>query len=214
MSISKQQGFTLIEVILVIAISGALLMIAFAGQGQLRAQAQFNAAVNKVVSTIADAHNQANAGVDYLGKGTGISDCGAGGGTDYVFGGVAWVATPTGDYRMDFYKVIPQSGSGNDGCIFSTVPISMPSPIKVNASPASSQKVNASPASSQGAKEIFIRNNDVLNICPVTDNSVDVEALFRFGNCTEGDLTLDITDDQGRKGQVKVDKSGLARRIF
>ena len=70
------------------------------------------------------------------------------------------------------------------------------------------------PTARKNAKEKCIHNNDVLNICPVTDNTVDVEAKFRSGNCTEGDLTLNITDDQGRKGQVKVDKSGLAQRIF
>ena len=106
MSNFKQHGFTLIEVILVVAISGALLMIAFAGQGQLRAQAQFDAAVNKVVSTIPYAHNQANAGVNLTGNGNGSSDFGADGGTDYVLCCVAWVAARAVYVCMGFLTVI------------------------------------------------------------------------------------------------------------
>ena len=205
-SIRKNKGFTLIEIILVIAITSSLVLVAFVGQGRLRGQAQFDAAVNKVIATIADAHNEASAAVNFNGAGNGISDCNNGGSvsSEYVFGGVAWVAAPDGTYRMDFYKVVPQA-SASYGCIFNKVTISMPAPIMVNAS---------NPGGTQGAKELFIRSNDVLNICPVTDNTVDVEALFRAGNCPEGTLTLDITDEQGRHGQVVIDKSGLAQRKF
>jgi prepilin-type N-terminal cleavage/methylation domain-containing protein len=205
MAKSNQLGFTLIEVVLVIAITGGMLLIAFAGQGQLRAQAHFDAAANKIVSSINDAHNEAAAGVNTAGTGDGTVGCTAIPGVDYVFAGVAWVATPAGDLHIDYYKVIPQSNQASDSCIFATQKIATPVPIQVNI---------ANSVSFQGGKELYIRNNDVLNICPVADNNINVAALFRFGSCTEGVLTLNLTDGDGRKGQIEVDKSGLARRIF
>jgi prepilin-type N-terminal cleavage/methylation domain-containing protein len=205
MAISNQRGFTLIEIVLVIAITGALLTIAFAGQGQIRGRAHFDAAVNKIVSSINDAHNQATAGVNTVGAGDGSSGCTPAAAQDFVFAGVAWIATGPGNVRMDYYKVIPQSTQPNDGCVFLSQSVALPAPVRFN--------ITNTP-SFQGGREVFIRSNDILNICPVPDSTVDIEALFKSGNCTEGTLTLNISDDDGRQGQVIVDKSGLAQRKF
>ena len=202
----KQTGFTLIEVILVMAISSSLLLVAFVGQGQLRAQAQFDAAVNKLISSIADAHNEATSGVNVVGTGDGTTACPTSVGTDFVFAGVAWVATGPGDLRMDYYKAIPQSASSADSCIFTNQKISIPAPILVNI---------ASAPSLQGGREIFVRkDNGGLDVCPIPNNTTNVADIFRAGACAEGTLVLTITDGTGRKGQVTIDKSGLAQRNF
>ena len=207
MSNSSQRGFTLIEIILVIAISGALLSIAFAGQAQLRRQSQFDAAVNKVVSSINDARNQATAGINTEGAGNGTNGCTNAGG--YVFAGIAWVATGPGEVRLDYYKAVPQSIQAGESCIFSSQRVSLPAPLQFNA---------ANAAAFQGGRELFVRTNDVLSVCPITNNTVDVSAIFRSGACppavAPGVMTLDITDGGGRQGLVEIDRSGLAQRRF
>jgi hypothetical protein len=63
--------------------------------------------------------------------------------------------------------------------------------------------------------QIFVRRADgALDVCPVPNLSTDVAQLFRQGSCAEGTTTLTIRDDQGRKAQVFIDPSGLARRDY
>ena len=200
MSYSSQRGFTLIELILVIAISGALLSLALVGQGQIRAQAQFDASVNKIVSSINDAHNQATAGINSTGAGNGTNGCTSA--PDYVFAGIAWVATGPGQIRMDYYKAVPQSTQANESCVFLTQGVSLPSPVRFHVSDTVYQG------------EAFLRSNDVLNVCPFDQTSGNVSAMFRSGICSAGNgqLTLNIYDSDGRTSQVVVDRSGLAQR--
>lgn len=202
----NQKGFTLIEIILVTAISGALLGIAFMGQGQLRAQAHFDAGINKVVSTINKARNSATAGVNDTGQGKGQGSCPGAGPGEYIFAGVAWTVNASGDVRMDYYKAVSQSSDPKDACVFATDDISLPVPVQVT-----SQIDTGAPVA--GATELFIRSNDLLYVCPVqTSATATINAAYRSGVCPEGKSTLDIKDADGRNAVVEIDKSGLAQR--
>jgi prepilin-type N-terminal cleavage/methylation domain-containing protein len=66
---NKQSGFTLIEIIIVMAISAGLFLIIFAGQKQLRERTRFDAAINETVQQIAYTRNYALAGVNPYGNG-------------------------------------------------------------------------------------------------------------------------------------------------
>src|SRR5258706_14181569 len=80
-----QAGFTLVEVVLVMAISALLLLAVWNGQAHLRQQTQFDEGVNRVIAAIADARNEAVSGINTDGKGNGTTRCS---GTDpYVFAG-------------------------------------------------------------------------------------------------------------------------------
>lgn len=62
-------GFTLIEVMLVTAVGGLLLVIALAGEQQLQGQARFDGAVDKTIQNIAYARNFATSHVNDVGGG-------------------------------------------------------------------------------------------------------------------------------------------------
>jgi prepilin-type N-terminal cleavage/methylation domain-containing protein len=77
---NNNAGFTLVEIILVMAISGLLLVIALVGQHQLQARSRFDAAIDKTLQNLAYARNEASAGVNTFGTGNNSST---------VLGGVA-----------------------------------------------------------------------------------------------------------------------------
>ncbi len=52
MKISSRSGFTIIEVMLVLAISGSLLAIGFVGRGRIREQTQFTDGVERLASSL------------------------------------------------------------------------------------------------------------------------------------------------------------------
>jgi prepilin-type N-terminal cleavage/methylation domain-containing protein len=70
-----QSGFTLIELILVTAIAGLLVVIVFAGQQQVRARAQFDSDIGSVIQEFAYARNYSNSNVNGEGGGNGIGTC-------------------------------------------------------------------------------------------------------------------------------------------
>ncbi|HSH31077.1 MAG TPA: prepilin-type N-terminal cleavage/methylation domain-containing protein, partial [Candidatus Saccharimonadales bacterium] len=61
---SPQSGFTLIETVIVLAISGALVTIALSGQSQLRENSQFSDAIEKVKNNLVLVKNEANTTVN------------------------------------------------------------------------------------------------------------------------------------------------------
>ena len=65
----QSTGFTLIEVVLVMAISGLLFLIAFAGQRQLRDQARFDAGINQLIQDVAYTKNYSSSHVNDIGAG-------------------------------------------------------------------------------------------------------------------------------------------------
>lgn len=68
-----QFGFTLIEVTLVLAISGLLGAVALAGQTQLRERARFTDSVEFTMNALAKVRNEANTTVQSLGTGANAS---------------------------------------------------------------------------------------------------------------------------------------------
>lgn len=66
---NSQSGFTLIEVMLVTAVSGLLIVIAIVGQHQLQAKARFDAQVNQTIQDIDYARDFATSNINDTGPG-------------------------------------------------------------------------------------------------------------------------------------------------
>jgi prepilin-type N-terminal cleavage/methylation domain-containing protein len=202
-------GFTLIEIIIVMAISSLMLAMVFAGQQQLRARAQFDAQVNKFVATVSDAHNQATAGVNIIGGGDGTSGCGPGGpGGQYVFAGTAWTIdnfAPT-LVTMDYYKALP----GVKACKFSSQTSDLSS-LEIS-------QVNGVAGSE--ARLLFVRTDTGgLEICGSNSATPNNElASFKLGACSggpaAGNMTIQVRDKNNSAitSDIFIDKSGLAKR--
>ncbi len=214
MATKNEAGFTLVEIVLVLAIGSALAVIVFQGQRGLRAQSQFDADVNKIVSTVDDAHSEATAAVNSTttGQGNGTKDCtgAAVAGGAYVFAGTGWSAidAPAGaTFRIDFYAA-NRTAAIPSSCIYDTRIISIPSAVRVNQAPGTGV-----------AKSLFIRNDTGgINVCAVTAVATNVLTSFTAGSCTAGAvgnvaLTLNLADSDGHKSTVQIDPSGLAQRI-
>lgn len=237
MSKSQQAGFTLIEIMLVGAISGLLLIIAFMGQSGLRSQAQFDADVNKLVSTIAEVRNEATAGVNLTGSGDptkspNIAGCTANGnipGTADVFAGTSWTAdssasaTAPAVFTVDYYVAqVSKTDTDTQGALTGKackIPgmsrtVIIPSGIIASVSAASPPK--------SGGRVLFVRNLDgTLKGCAITDLSADPTVAYGGGACTPFASVVPLTaasyvftfsDTSGHKSQVSVDPSGLAKR--
>jgi prepilin-type N-terminal cleavage/methylation domain-containing protein len=209
MATTKQAGFSLIELILVMAITSSLVVIAFVGQRGLRARAQFDADVDKVVANVAQARNEATAGVNVVGDGVGNPSSGCGGGTGYIFAGLALTAdnaNPGGVFKVDYYEAGPTSAGGpapSNACVFDSRTISLPSSLLV---------------SGTGSRVLFVRTkNGGLAVCPVSDLAKDVLPAFEAGACTVGlgslPYLLTLTDSDGHSSQLNIDSSGLAKRL-
>jgi prepilin-type N-terminal cleavage/methylation domain-containing protein len=207
-----QAGFTLVELILAVAISSALVMIAFTGQRELRARAQFDAAIENVVSSIATAHTQATAGINVAGPGDGSINCGAVpsgmGAPKYVFAGVGWSVVDGGSgaaFQMDYYAA-RRTGVSPTACVFDSQTISIPSGLSTVPTPLTS-------------RVLFVRDDfGGLNICQSSGPASDVLASFQAGICagaaTPGAVTLTLSDPaEGFVSHVGVEESGLAKRI-
>jgi prepilin-type N-terminal cleavage/methylation domain-containing protein len=200
----RQAGFTLIELIVTMAIASTLSVIAFAGQQQLRARAQFDAAVNLVVSSVNAAQNESRSGVNVTGTGTGVTACAGGPAASntfpfrqYVFAGTEWRAsTAAPNITMRYYEALP----GNTACIFRTKTFAPPVSLSIVA-----------PAG--GARALFIRNDaGGVRVCTVNNLTTDVVPLFRGNPCSNAAMTLTVQGPRGDRANITIDPSGLARR--
>lgn len=206
-------GFTLIEITIVMAISGLLFLMVFAGQQQLRERAQFDADVNKLVASVSDAHNQATAGVNIIGGGDGSSACAGGPAGKYVFAGTALTISNAAPIflNMDFYKALPD-----------VVACKFPQSQAVNVSNllVTGLKINNVPVGGTAAKLLFVRNDSGgLAICVTNSAAVNVELQsFMTGACTGGPaagsltITVQNKNDSVMTSDILIDKSGLAKR--
>ncbi len=207
----REAGFTLIEIMLVLAISSSLAVIAFMGQSALRSQAQFDATVNKTVAEINSAHTQSAAGVNtsaLADAGTGTNRC-AGPAGNAVFAGTAWTLDNSGSMRIDYYRTtVDASGAGVVACIFSTQSIGMDSPLTISGMPS-------------GGRVLFVRDQlGALVVCTVPNTNISILPSFTGGACVApavtplavGTTTFTVKDTDGHKSDIIVDVSGLARR--
>ncbi len=197
------------------AISGSLVVIAFAGQRQLRSRAQFDAAVDKMVGSVADAHNQATAGVNVKGPGNGSVNCaGAASSGKYIFAGTAWSGIDSAvgaTFQIDYYAAYRGTAPpAATACIYDTQYVSLAPGVRVNAS---------SPATARIGRTLFVRDDlGGINVCQVTSTTTVVATSFRAGACTAGAVgntaqTITLTDPDGHTSRVQVDPSGLAKRL-
>jgi len=222
---NKESGFTLVELMIVMAISSALVVIAFVGQRQLRSRAQFDAAVEKVVSSVSSAHTQAVAGVNISSSGTvgtGVDNClGPPPSTvnPVVFAGTSWTVDSTGStgpnvvFTIDSYKAIPglMGSPRAAACIFDTETIGLPIGVQISAPAVNVGKVSGM---------LFVRTNlGALNVCPAAPKNSgsaydnNVRQSFEDATCANGALSLTLKDVDGHTADINIDASGLARRL-
>lgn len=208
---SGQKGFSLIELMFVMAITSLMLVSVIAGQRALRSRAQFDAAVNRVVASATQARSQANSAVNISSSttnGTGIDKCpgpaapAASGNppfNQYTYVGTEWIArsTTTPTVTINSWKGLP----GSAACVFSSENIVMPSKIWVT-----------SPAPN-GGRALFIRDDSgVMHTCTVANVSSAVDSFFAGAPCSNTPLTFVLTDEEGHTANLEVDETGIARR--
>ena len=218
----SESGFTLIELIVVMAISASLVSIAFIGQRSLRGQAQFDSNVEKLVSSVSSAQTQAVAGVNItnLGTiGTGVDKCAGGPGPSaanpVVFAGTSWTADSTGAnvvFTIDSYKAIPGlAPSPSAACVFNSQAIALPTGVQISAPAANVGKVSGM---------LFVRTSSGgLDVCPAApagsaaafQNAMRVS--FENATCVNGTVSLTLKDLDGHTSDIRIDASGLARRL-
>jgi|GEM_PF-2930935 len=219
----SESGFTLVEIILVMAISASLASIAFIGQRALRSRAQFDSNIEKLVSSVSSAQTQAVAGVNStnLGTiGTGVDKCAGGPGPSVanpvVFAGTSWTVDSTGAsvvFTIDSYKAIPglPGSPPPAACVFTSQAIGLPAGVQVSAPAASVGQVSGM---------LFVRTSSgLLDVCPAaiksSANAFQNTARQSFENatCVNGTLNLTLKDLDGHTADIRVDASGLARRL-
>lgn len=204
----RQAGFTLVEIIVALAIASLLLVIAFSGQRGLRSRAQFDGTIDQVVASVATAHSKATAGVNTAGPGDGSKNCtGVVGGNDYVFAGVAWNAVDAAgitSITLDYYAATRKTPTA--ACIFSSDNITLPSSLRVDV-PGAMRRL------------LFVRDDfGSLNICKSSGSAGSSSASFEKGLCQGPSVIvsthiLTFSDAEGHKAQVQIDPGGLAKRL-
>jgi prepilin-type N-terminal cleavage/methylation domain-containing protein len=218
----SQAGFTLVEVILVMAISSLLVLAAWQGQAGLRAQAQFDEGVNRVVTAIADARNEAVAGINTGGAGNGAIKC-VGPANPYVLAGtmVSFDSSAGGSgVTLHFYEADePAAGVvGSKACeVTSAV-----RDISVGVS--DFQVSLTQPSTTQGAVMYIRGANSVLNICYSKNlTQSQLENAFAAAGCVGpqigtvdtlvgGKMDIKLKDSLGHQAHILIDQSGLPTR--
>jgi prepilin-type N-terminal cleavage/methylation domain-containing protein len=207
MSTKNSAGFTLIEIIVVIAISGALFAIIFTGQRQLRSRSSFDAALEQVSSAVADAHNQALAGINTEGPGTGTKNCGllSAGAAEFEFAGTALsvLDAPTGATLRTTYFAASRN-SPTSACVFSTRDTKLPTLVRLSPSGAT-QRV------------LYVRDESGgLTICQSTGSDSSMLSSFLAGACASpayvAPADFVFTDPDGMTGTIRVGQNGFATR--
>jgi prepilin-type N-terminal cleavage/methylation domain-containing protein len=215
-------GFSLIELIVAVTISSALIGVAFAGQGQLRGRAQFDASVEKIVGSINDAHNESTAGVNTLGGGNGKAagtPCTATVGEKLLYAGTTWSAVDVAagsTFTLNYYAVkvgvVTNTRSALPPCLFDTKQIGVGSSLRVNAA--------VLPALNRNTNLLFLRDDlGGLSVCKSNGALGPAMSSIQAGVCVlpvaSGTISMTLTDNNfsGFKSVVQVDASGLAQRI-
>ncbi|HSX48151.1 MAG TPA: prepilin-type N-terminal cleavage/methylation domain-containing protein [Candidatus Nanoarchaeia archaeon] len=97
----SQSGFTLIEIMLTMAIAALLAATAFAGQGSFRARAQFLDAVERARNDLVNYENQATTGKNASSP---FSHSSGGTSPNQTFFGIRVLFSPTGYYIDSIYR--------------------------------------------------------------------------------------------------------------
>lgn len=205
----EQAGFTLIEIIFVLAISSIMFTSILVGERYLRSRAQFDANVNRTVSSASEARNQANSAVNVLGDGTGTAKCSSASAPnpsgvppyqEYVYVGTEWeLSSGSPIIKQRSWKAVP----GSFACSYSSTTVDIPTNMTVTA------------PGPNGGRALFIRDDTgKMHTCLVADTTTDVSAAFAGGSCPSALTTLQFTvaDNQGHSANIVIDSTGLARR--
>jgi len=224
MSTSEESsGFTLIEIVLVFAISGLLFIIAFAGQRQLRDRAGFDASINQIVQDINYARNYAISNVNEIGTGNDTKDL-------YVGANIEWDENHINEgFPLTEVEPLYTGADSSGDPIWNT--ISNWPPHATLADCPNSQHPSE-PGPGQACHEIFFTTND--DISMVGDSKINVYFVNQ-GNglhiCSDvnyqypsiaaacsaapgAPIKIGFKDSAGFKATIQIDSnSGLAHRI-
>jgi prepilin-type N-terminal cleavage/methylation domain-containing protein len=184
---NRQGGFTLIEIMLAMAVSAGLLSIVFVGQRQIREQAQFSDSVERQVATLVSVKNEANNTLNALGAGNIPTEEIYGLAATYMPGSsivtvdtlVASVDKDTGNYtsntlaRRDSYTVSMPYGSRYDASSPSKVVVFAKAHISgqllgYSMTPANYTDLTAYPGSAQPGFNIHLVNYNASHSADVT----------------------------------------------
>jgi type II secretory pathway pseudopilin PulG len=211
--VKSNAGYTLLELTIVFAISGALIAIAFVGQAQLRSGAQFTGALDSVVTTLAATRNNALSGVETAGK-----VCG-GKGTIVYFGGsiyrIGYGGTDKAGNPLPAlinHQTLVVSSDGTtcsiETTLDTTIHVSLSEPLLL-------AKSKAFPT---GLMIEFIRNPNGgdYQVC-IEPYGTAVGVSFSTGTCQGPQIktptVLTFSDTAGRKSNLTIDPTtGLAKR--
>jgi prepilin-type N-terminal cleavage/methylation domain-containing protein len=213
MAKSNQAGFTLVEVVVALGISAALMVLILLGQRQVRERTAFDASINRLVAVTSAVRAEATAGVNIVGNGDGSgAPCpGANGANMSVFAGTSLVADSqsggTATFRVNYYKAEINDDKALTGiaCIYSTRTVTMPYAVRVNVA-------NVTPTL-RGYQIMYIRTqNGGLKVCGNPSVTANVNAAYGGGACLPPGAIL-VDDDQNRRSNVQIDQSGMAKRL-
>jgi prepilin-type N-terminal cleavage/methylation domain-containing protein len=211
----RPAGFTLIEIVIVAAITGGLILIAFAGQRQLRDRTAFDAAINHFAAQTAAVKTESTAGVNTVGAGNGSGNCPSpNGATKYVFAGTSLVIDDQSGGPATFTVKYWRAGIDDDNkltgsaCVSDSRTFGLSYDLMVNVANASTMR---------GYQLLFIRSyNSSLRVCGQNDVTADVAPAFGGGACSAPSATANtllFQETNGKQSQVIIDDSGVARRL-
>ncbi len=221
MKFSGRSGFTIIEVMLVLAVGSSLLLIGLVGRGQIREQTQFTDGVERLASSLKKHQAEATSSV---GRESAITGCNSGIGKnkDCINLGVLVDFQDSditdGAYRYQVWQIVADRKNNTSGDDFvTTVRARNPRLLNRQVITPSWGLTARSSAGGVSQKIAFIRhsgNGEVENI--VLDSSVLTDSS-NPGWLDSGDknktVSLDVYDEACNYAIITINPSGKAGKI-
>lgn len=193
MVLRKQTGFGIIEVMIVLAVSGLLATLGFSGQREVRARAQFTSGLESVSTKLVGLRNQVYSTVSN-GPGTAVSG-------KVVYGVMACFTPNSGNYtvynltqNIDTADTPAINGSGSTNII----------PWGVTSTGSSDYKA-----------VIFARDQNSGRLQTFTWSGTDSDCQGALNSLPTSSIDLDFKDSSNHEGKVQVDPTaGTINRSY
>jgi prepilin-type N-terminal cleavage/methylation domain-containing protein len=229
LSLTAKNGFTLIELILVMAITSLLAVIAFKGQGAVQGRARFDAAITQTVQDINYTRNYALSNVNEAGQGNKLVGP-TGGPTEFVGASMVFnPAQPNGDLTLydavfeldnagggfNTYSDNPYGSMGNPG---QAVDGAATENIFTTLSTAGYTIWNATPAvwvSVPAIDIVYLNSSGQITVCPAFTITQTYSWECSAANPNFGKvMDIGIKSSDGYKSTIQIDPvTGYATRL-